>query len=343
LLLNPNLIERRRWPANYVSVAGIIEIMTEAMVKNASMVDATTMTAKSGATPAETRQRLAITSSNLATHLQQVNKLPMLTAEDEYMLAKQYRKNGDAEAAHRLVASHLRLVAKIAMRYRGYGFPIAELISEGNFGMMRAIQHFDPYHGVRLSTYAAWWIRASIQEYVMHSWSMVKIGTTASQKKLFFNLGRLKARLGSDRHGGLSPEMARQISVELSVPESAVLDMDNRLSVADHSLNAPLGSDGSAEWQDTLVDHRENQEVSFETRQEFEVRQTMLKAAMTRLADRERNILMERRLKERPATLGDLSRKYGISSERVRQIEKGAIEKLRKWVAGRSLTPAPVG
>lgn len=314
-------------------------------MNSASMVDATTMTAKSGATPAETRPRLPITSSdrNLATHLQQVNKLPMLTAEDEYMLAKRYRENGDAEAAHRLVASHLRLVAKIAMRYRGYGFPIAELISEGNFGMMRAIQRFDPDHGVRLSTYATWWIRASIQEYVLHSWSMVKIGTTASQKKLFFNLRRLKARLGSDRHGGLSPEMARQISVELSVPESDVLDMDDRLSAADHSLNAPLRNDGSGEWQDTLVDQRENQEVSFETRQEFEVRRTMLQAAMTRLADRERNILMERRLKEGPATLGVLSRKYGVSCERVRQIEIGAVEKLRKWVAGRSLTPTPAG
>ena len=302
-------------------------------------------TAKYGAISEKTGPRSPITSfdRSLALHLQKVNKLPMLTAEDEQVLAKRYRETGDAEAAHRLVASHLRLVAKIAMQYRGYGFPVAELISEGNFGMMRAIRRFDPDHGVRLSTYAIWWIRAAIQEYVLHSWSMVKIGTTASQKKLFFNLRKLKARLGSEREGRLSPEMVRQISVVLAVPESEVLDMDARLSAADHSLNAPMRNDGGGEWQDVLVDDRENQEASFVAQEELDARRALLRTAMTRLADRERDILTERRLHEGPATLHDLARKYGISRERVRQIEIRAVEKLQKWVANRAFAPAAVG
>ena len=299
----------------------------------------------SGALSAKPASTLPVTSSDrsLAIHLHAVNTLPVLTLEDERMLAKRYRETGDAAAAHRLVASHLRLVAKIAMGYRGYGFPIAELISEGNFGMMRAIQRFDPDQGARLSTYATWWIRASIQEYVLHSWSMVKIGTTASQKKLFFNLKRLKARLGSDRDGGLSPEMARRIADELCVPEADVVDMNDRLSATDHSLNAPLHSEGGGEWQDILVDDGENQEVRFETREEFEIRRGLLRAAMTRLADRERDILTARRLREGQTPLHDLARKYGISRERVRQIEMGAIEKLRRWIASGSLSPVRAG
>lgn len=311
----------------------------------ASMAGTTATVAKSGAISGNSTSRLPVASSDrsLALHLQTVNKFAMLTVEDEQILAKRYRDTGDAEAAHRLVASHLRLVAKIAMQYRGYGFPIAELISEGNFGMMKAIRRFDPDLGVRLSTYATWWIRAAVQEYVLHSWSMVKIGTSASQKKLFFNLRKVKARLGSDHEGGISPEMVRRISVELAVPETDVLNMNDRLSACDRSLNVPMQSDGAGEWQDVLVDDRENQEDSFGAREELDARRTMLRTAMTRLADRERDILTARRLQEGPASLHDLSCKYGISRERVRQIEIRAVEKLRKWIANRSLMPAPVG
>ena len=269
-------------------------------MNSASMVDASIAEDMSGAILAKTGSMLPVASSDrsLTIHLHAVNKFPMLTLEDECMLARRYRETGDAAAAHRLVVSHLRLVAKIAMGYRGYGFPVAELIAEGNFGMMKAIKRFDPDQGVRLSTYATWWIRSSIQEYVLHSWSMVKIGTTAAQKKLFFNLRKLKARLGTDCEGGLSPEIVRRIALELSVPEADVLDMNDRLSAGDHSLNAPLGSEGGGEWQDMLLDQQENQEVDLATRQELDVRRTMLQAAMSRLADRERDILTERRLQE---------------------------------------------
>jgi RNA polymerase sigma-32 factor len=267
----------------------------------------------------------------------------MLTPEDEYALAKRYRETGDAEAAHRLVASHLRLVVKIAMRYRGYGLPIAELISEGNFGIVRAIQRFDPELGVRLSSYAVWWIRAAIQEYVLYSWSMVKTGTTASQKKLFFSLRKLKRRFGADREGGLSSEVTRHISVELGVSEADVRDMNDRLSAPDCSLNAPIGNDAGHDWQDILVDEHENQEASLAMREELAMRRTMLRSAMLRLPERERDILTERRLHEGPATLEYLARKHGISRERVRQIEMKAIEKLQKWIANSAFAPAPIG
>jgi RNA polymerase sigma-32 factor len=270
----------------------------------------------------------------LARYLQEIRRFPMLQADEEYMLAKRWREHDDPDAAHRLVTSHLRLVAKIAMGYRGYGLPLSELISEGNVGMMQAVKRFDPDRGFRLATYAMWWIRASIQEYILHSWSLVKIGTTAAQKKLFFNLRRLKGQIQAIEEGDLTPEHVAKIAKELDVPESDVVSMNRRLMAPDNSLNAPLRADGEGEgeWQDWLVDDEASQESKLGERQELGLRRDLLKTAMSHLTDRERDILMERRLKENPTTLEDLSAKYGISRERVRQIEVRAFEKLQKAI-----------
>ncbi|HUH83824.1 MAG TPA: RNA polymerase sigma factor RpoH [Stellaceae bacterium] len=285
------------------------------------------------------------TEGNLARYLQEIRKFPMLQPEEEYMLAKRWREHADPDAAHRLVTSHLRLVAKIAMGYRGYGLPLSELISEGNVGMMQAVKRFDPERGFRLATYAMWWIRASIQEYILHSWSLVKMGTTAAQKKLFFNLRKLKGQLQAMDDGDLSPENVKKIATELGVPEADVVNMNRRLAAPDHSLNAPLRAEGEGEWQDWLVDEGDNQEVSLSDRQELGLRRDLLKGAMAHLSPRERDILMERRLREVPTTLEDLSQKYGISRERVRQIEVRAFEKLQKAIKSaamdRRLLPTP--
>jgi RNA polymerase sigma-32 factor len=268
----------------------------------------------------------------LARYLQEIRRFPMLQADEEYMLAKRWREHEDPEAAHRLVTSHLRLVAKIAMGYRGYGLPLSELISEGNVGMMQAVKRFDPDRGFRLATYAMWWIRASIQEYILHSWSLVKIGTTAAQKKLFFNLRRLKGQIQAIEEGDLTPEHVAKIAKELDVPESDVISMNRRLMAPDNSLNAPLRAEGEGEWQDWLVDDEASQESKLGERQELGLRRDLLKTAMSHLTERERDILKERRLKDNPTTLEELSAKYGISRERVRQIEVRAFEKLQKAI-----------
>jgi RNA polymerase sigma-32 factor len=239
------------------------------------------------------------------------------------------------EAAHKLVTSHLRLVAKIAMGYRGYGLPVGELISEGNVGMMQAVKRFDPDRGFRLATYAMWWIRAAIQEYILHSWSLVKMGTTAAQKKLFFNLRRLKGQMQAIDDGDLQPEQVAKIAHALDVPEQDVVSMNRRLSAPDHSLNAPVRADSEGEWQDWLVDESESQETAIADREELSGRKALLSGALKTLNDRERHILIERRLKDNPTTLEELSQQYGISRERVRQIEVRAFEKLQKAMHAR--------
>jgi RNA polymerase sigma-32 factor len=267
---------------------------------------------------------------SLARYLQEIRKFPLLEPEEEYMLAKRWREHEDSEAAHKLVTSHLRLVAKIAMGYRGYGLPLSELISEGNVGMMQAVKRFDPDRGFRLATYAMWWIRASIQEYILHSWSLVKMGTTAAQKKLFFNLRKVKNQMQAMEEGDLSPEHVKKIAHDLSVPEADVVNMNRRLASQDHSLNAPLRVEGEGEWQDWLVDESESQEIKLAEAQELERRQHLLQRALKSLNPRERDILVERRLRDEPTTLEDLSQKYSVSRERVRQIEVRAFEKLQK-------------
>ena len=263
------------------------------------------------------------------------------------MLAKRWREHSDPEAAQKLVTSHLRLVAKIAMGYRGYGLPLADLIAEGNLGMMQAVKRYDPDRGFRLATYAMWWIRASIQEYILHSWSLVKLGTTAAQKKLFFNLRRIKGRIQAIEDGDLSPETVKKIATELEVPESDVIDMNRRLAGPDHSLNAPLrgDSDGAGEWQDWLEDGGDNQEETLGEMEELGLRRDLLTSAMSHLTARERDILQERRLREEPATLEELAQKYGVSRERVRQIEVRAFDKLQTQMKvaaqKRNLLPSP--
>jgi len=274
---------------------------------------------------------------NLARYLQEIRKFPMLAPEEEFMLAKRWREHGDVEAAHKLVTSHLRLVAKIAMGYRGYGLPLNELISEGNVGMMQAVKRFDPDRGFRLATYAMWWIRAAIQEYILHSWSLVKMGTTAAQKKLFFNLRKLKGQMQAIDEGDLTPENVTKIATELDVPEVDVISMNRRLASPDHSLNAPLRADSEGEWQDWLMDERESQEVALADREELGKRRKLLTKAMQALNDRERHILSERRLRDNPTTLEDLSQHYNISRERVRQIEVRAFEKLQKAIRNAAL------
>ncbi len=266
----------------------------------------------------------------LSRYLQEIRKFPMLPAEEEFMLAKAWREHGDTEAAHKLVTSHLRLVAKIAMGYRGYGLPVAELIAEGNIGMMQAVKRFEPDRGFRLATYAMWWIRAAMQEYILRSWSLVKIGTTAAQKKLFFNLRRLKGQMQQIDEGDLSPDMVAKIAKKLDVPETDVVNMNRRLAAPDNSLNAPMRIDGEGEWQDWLVDETPSQETRLGESQEMTNRRRLLSAAMEKLTDREKHILTERRLKDEPTTLEDLSQEYNISRERVRQIEVRAFEKLQK-------------
>ncbi|WP_417317136.1 RNA polymerase sigma factor RpoH [Emcibacter sp.] len=268
---------------------------------------------------------------SLTRYLQEIRKFPMLKPEEEFMLAKSWREQGDRDAAHQLVTSHLRLVAKIAMGYRGYGLPIGELISEGNVGMMQAVKRFDPDRGFRLATYAMWWIRASIQEYILRSWSLVKIGTTAAQKKLFFNLRRLKGQLEAVDEGDLHPDQVTEIATRLDVSENDVVQMNRRMAGADHSLNAPMRADAEGEWMDWLVDEDSvDQETAYAESEELDYRRTLMADAMKGLNEREQHILTERRLKDSPSTLEELSQIYNISRERVRQIEVRAFEKLQK-------------
>ena len=269
--------------------------------------------------------------SGLSHYLEEIRRFPMLEPQQEYMLARSWREHGDREAAHKLVTSHLRLVAKIAMGYRGYGLPVAELISEGNVGMMQAVKRFDPDRGFRLATYAMWWIRASIQEYILHSWSLVKMGTTAAQKKLFFNLRKAKSEISALEEGDLHPDHVRQIATKLGVLDEEVISMNRRLSGPDASLNAPLRSDSENEWQDWLEDKDAlSQETVLAESEEKSIRMGLLEEAMHELTDRERHILTERRLKDDPTTLEELATQYGVSRERVRQIEVRAFEKLQK-------------
>jgi RNA polymerase sigma-32 factor len=269
----------------------------------------------------------------LSRYLTEIRKFPMLAKDEEFMLAKAWREHEDSEAAHKLVTSHLRLVAKIAMGYRGYGLPIGEVISEGNVGLMQAVKKFEPDKGFRLATYAMWWIRASIQEYILRSWSLVKMGTTAAQKKLFFNLRKAKSQISAFQDGDLHPEQVSQIATKLGVLDEEVVSMNRRLSGPDASLNAPLRVDGESEWQDWLEDETAvSQETYVAENQERGARMTLMEAAMSELSDRERHILTERRLKDNPTTLEDLASEYGVSRERVRQIEVRAFEKLQKAV-----------
>ncbi len=268
----------------------------------------------------------------LSRYLAEIRNFPMLEPEQEYMLAKRWREHEDADAAHKLVTSHLRLVAKIAMGYRGYGLPVNEIVSEGNVGLMQAVKRFEPDKGFRLATYAMWWIKASIQEYILRSWSLVKIGTTAAQKKLFFNLRKAKNSIKAIEEGDLRPENVKLIATKLGVTEEEVISMNRRLAAADHSLNAPLRADSEGEWQDFLVDESPNQETMLADREEKDDRSELLAEGMKALNERERHILTERRLKEEPATLEDLSKQFEISRERVRQIEVRAFEKLQRAI-----------
>jgi RNA polymerase sigma-32 factor len=269
---------------------------------------------------------------NLQRYLSEIRKFPMLQADEEYMLAKRWKEHGDVDAVHKLVTSHLRLVAKIAMGYRGYGLPIAELISEGNVGMMQAVKRFEPEKGFRLSTYAMWWIRASIQEYILYSWSLVKMGTTAAQKKLFFNLRRIKGQIKEIDDGDLAPESVKQIATMLAVSEDDVVQMNRRMSGGDQSLNAPMRQDGEAEWQDWLIDDSDTQDIVIAEADELDHRRSMLEAAIQTLTERERHIFTERRLRDDPVTLEDLSKDFGVSRERVRQIEVRAFEKVQRAI-----------
>jgi RNA polymerase sigma-32 factor len=281
-----------------------------------------------------------VTKTNLPTltpegsfsaYLAKIRKFPMLDAAEEYILAKNWREQGDKEAAHKLVTSHLRLVAKIAMGYRGYGLPVSELVSEGNIGLMQAVKKFDPEKGFRLATYAMWWIKASIQEYVLRSWSLVKIGTTAAQKKLFFNLKKIKNQIFAAEKGDMLPEHVTQIANQLDVREDEVISMNQRLAGHEHSLNAHVGNEeGNAEWQDWVVDEDADQELQVSQRQELQQKQALLKNAMSVLDEREKEILQDRRLIDEPKTLEELSQKYKVSRERIRQIENRAFEKLQK-------------
>ena len=268
--------------------------------------------------------------NGLTQYMSEISKFPMLEEKEEYMLAVRYKIYNDIEAAQKLVTSHLRLVVKIAMSFRGYGLPVGELISEGNVGMMQAVKRFDPDRGFRLATYAMWWIRAAIQEYILHSWSLVKMGTTAAQKKLFFNLRRLKGQMAALEEGDLQPEQVAKIAHTLQVPEQDVVSMNRRLSAPDNSLNAPVRADSEGEWQDWLVDDSDNQETVLAEAEDMGNRKQLLGDALKTLNERERHILIERRLKDEPTTLEELSQQYNISRERVRQIEVRAFEKLQK-------------
>ena len=268
----------------------------------------------------------------LTRYMQEIRKFPMLEPEEEYMLAKAWVDHEDSDAAHKLVTSHLRLAAKIAMGYRGYGLPTAEVVSEANVGLMQAVKRFDPEKGFRLATYAMWWIRASIQEYILRSWSLVKMGTTSAQKKLFFNLRKAKTKIGALEEGDLRPENVTRIADELNVTEEEVISMNRRLSGGDASLNAQIKTDGegAAEWQDWLEDEDADQATAYAEQDELESRRALMVEAMAELNEREQHILTERRLKENPMTLEDLSQIYDVSRERIRQIEVRAFEKLQK-------------
>ncbi|WP_213979925.1 RNA polymerase sigma factor RpoH [Sphingomonas sp. dw_22] len=269
--------------------------------------------------------------ASLNRYLAEIKKFPILAPEQEYMLAKRFQEHGDTDAAAQLVTSHLRLVAKIAMGYRGYGLPVSELISEGNIGLMQGVKKFEPDRGFRLATYAMWWIRASIQEFILRSWSLVKMGTTAAQKKLFFNLRRMKAKLDAFEDGDLSPEHLAKIATDLGVTEDEVTSMNRRMAMGgDTSLNVPMREDGESQWQDWLQDDSPLQDEAVAEAQEADVRHSMLTEAMDDLNEREKHILTERRLTDDPKTLEELSQVYGVSRERVRQIEVRAFEKLQK-------------
>jgi len=268
----------------------------------------------------------------LTRYLEEIRQYPMLEPQEEFMLAKSWREHGDRDAAHKLVTSHLRLVARIAMGYRGYGLPIGEVVSEGNVGLMQAVKRFDPDKGFRLATYAMWWIRAAIQEYILRSWSLVKMGTTAAQKKLFFNLRKVKSEISALEEGDLHHEHVSQIATKLGVLEEEVISMNRRLSGGDASLNAPMRADGESEWQDWLVDEGPDQEERLVESEELSQRRAYLEKAMATLNERERRIFEARRLAEDPATLEDLSEEFGVSRERIRQIEVRAFEKVQKTV-----------
>jgi RNA polymerase sigma-32 factor len=276
---------------------------------------------------------IAADSGGLVRYLEEIRKFPMLEPEEEFMLAKRWQEHGDNKAAHKLVTSHLRLVTRIAMGYRGYGLPIGEVISEGNVGLMQAVKRFEPDKGFRLATYAMWWIRASIQEYILRSWSLVKMGTTAAQKKLFFNLRRMKGQIKALEDGDLRPDQVKQIATKLGVPEDDVISMNRRLG-GDASLNAPVRADmeGGGEWQDWLVDEAPDQEERLVESEELSQRKAYLANAMSSLNERERRIFEARRLAEEPATLEDLSEEFGVSRERIRQIEVRAFEKVQAAV-----------
>ena len=278
-----------------------------------------------------TKYNLPILSNEggLSAYLAQIKKFPMLDAEEEYMLAKNWKTTGNLKSAEKLVTSHLRLVAKIAMGYKGYGLPVNEMISEGNVGLMQAVKKFEPEKGFRLATYAMWWIKASIQEYILRSWSLVKIGTTTAQKKLFFNLKKLKNQISPRTEGDLKDEHVTEIAKRLDVKKDEVISMNRRLAGKEHSLNAPIGEDGE-EWQDWVVDKEMDQELKFAQKEEMDHRKDLLKKSIEILNDREKEILYERRLNDEPTTLEELSKKYKISRERIRQIENKAFEKVQK-------------
>ncbi len=277
--------------------------------------------------------------NNLGRYLEQIKRFPMLGADEEITLARDWLENQDTKSAHRLVTSHLRLVAKIAMGYRGYGLPIADLIAEGNIGMMHAVKKFDPDKGFRLATYAMWWIKAAIQEFVLKSWSQVKIGTTASQKKLFFNLRKIKAKINALEDGDLSPKQVNHIAKTLNVPEEEVVNMNRRMLGGDHSLNSQISrQDGEeTEWQDMLTDERENQETQYSDYQEKNIKNKMVIEALEHLKPREKDIIMKRRLTDDPKTLEELSQEYKVSRERIRQIETRAFEKLQSVVKSKAI------
>ena len=302
--------------------------MPETAVKVSAKADAALASrdAGMGLPPAPTPE------ASLSRYLQEIRKYPMLSHEEEYMLAQAWREHDDREAAHKMVTSHLRLVAKIAMGYRGYGLPVAELIAEGNIGLMQAVKRFEPERGFRLATYAMWWIRANIQEYILRSWSLVKIGTTAAQKKLFFKLRKLKGQIQAIDEGDMRPDQVEKIATALNVPEKDVVSMNRRLAAPDNSLNAPLRVEGEGEWQDWLVDDSTDQETELAESEELGKRRALLMGAMENLNERERHIITERRLTDDPKTLEELSNDFNISRERVRQIEVRAFEKLQKAV-----------
>jgi RNA polymerase sigma-32 factor len=274
---------------------------------------------------------IASGEGSLNRYMQEIRQFPMLAPEEEYMLGKRWREHGDTKAAHRLITSHLRLVAKISMGYRGYGLPIGEVISEGNIGLMQAVKKFEPDKGFKLATYAMWWIKASIQEFVLRSWSLVKMGTTANQKKLFFNLRRIKSQIQALEEGDLRPDQVKFIAKKLGVHEAEVISMNRRMG-GDTSLNAPLKSDAESEWQDFLVDDSDNQETVLAQNEESQQRNGFLKLALEKLTDRERRVIEARKLRDDPATLDDLSKEFDVSRERIRQIEVRAFEKLQKAV-----------